>query len=410
MNIVVNDSVKDEEKVEEKVILTDEEVDKVVSTIEDLKSNDSKFIESLPSNNGVEEAAPQELELIEEEVQEVYDGNHKYFIPKDSINYGDKKDSLDKLLDMDEEEIKKSVDISISNEKIIESLQPVIPGIDSDDIVSFLKVLERYRKGEKISYYQELSESFKNKIDSTLGSNVGKGVKRNDVRNYLITNLFDQIIQDNYFETAFIDLDKAISREMEEATEGIKKDFTSYNLNNRAIVEKLPLQAEKIKETNPEQADKLLSFVDNFKEAYTYNKFIEAINKGKCRSKTIEIEKIERLLRDFNNRYKDTKFTIQAVETIYPVLLDKLGDEYSEEYIRRFLIAFIKYSNKLDNTKLNDHVFMYYFIKNIDNMVFYDETNEEDSKFYEDLLNTIRTAINAIKRIEDDIDNKRSKK
>ena len=67
--------------------------------------------------------------------------------------------------------------------------------------------------------------------------------------------------------------------------------------------------------------------------------------------------------------------------------------DVSEDQIKKFVVAFIKYAQNMKPENMEEHIFMYYFIMNIIWTKYVDENNSEDSEFKDIILNNIRNFI-----------------
>lgn len=386
-------------------ILTDEQVESLEDAVADA---------SLPEMDNIaklrEEYNP-ENDLEQQTLKVRIDSNGHRTEQLSDLEFD--SSNLDEMLSMSDEEIKRNIEPS--QESVQNSINSIYPGVKvkEEDLKQFMNALNKYRNGEKLSYFNLLPESIRTQIDTLIGGVVDLSYKKT-VRSEVTKELFEQIIQDNYIDKSFSDLQTTIDTTFNQINEAAQKELaeamSEYNVNTRQKVESIEKNIERVKEENPELADKLSKFVEYFKYSYTYENLIKALKEspGKLRAKKIELEKFDRVCKEFNSKYSDSKFTIYSIDNLLPSLMNNI-ENITEKSAKRFIIAFIKFTKNMKPCKERneEHVFMYFFIKNIMGLTNYDENNEEDVKFYIELKNTIIKVIDTINSIENNIINQR---
>ena len=110
--------------------------------------------------------------------------------------------------------------------------------------------------------------------------------------------------------------------------------------------------------------------------------------------KQIEIDKIERSCRVWNTKYEGSKFVINDLRETISTLKDQF--EFDDRIIKHFLGVFMKFTQNMKPEYIPEHIFMYYFIKNIISLKYYNHDDEEECKFYEDLKGNIYKFLTAI--------------
>lgn len=388
--------------------LTDEQVEQISEVLEDNTSESNKEIQSLPSNNGVEDRISEDPNAYEKETITTYIDpmtGEENTIPERIDPLQDIKldtDSFDELLNMSEEDIKK---MDITDEEFKKN-NPV-SGLNKADMAAFKKVFDRYKRGEDFSIYNSLPNSVKKYVNDVIASldhdNIGK-TKNQDMRAVIIESVFDQIIESTYQDKVYVDLDSSINK----AYADLSKSITSEtNIDIRHKILNFPKIAEQIRADNPEKADSLLAFVDSYNDARTYESLIKAVKTGKLRAKKIELEKFDKIAAQYHARYAKSDKVIDSVANLPYIIYRHIG--CSIEDAERIVIAYIKYIDyaKLNINKLQDYCFMYYFAKNIIGMDNYDENVFEEKNFYGNIEKNLKLLLEAILSIEDNIVNKK---
>lgn len=136
-----------------------------------------------------------------------------------------------------------------------------------------------------------------------------------------------------------------------------------------------------------------------FVESYTYTKMLDMyLHTGKLRVKKIELEKFVKTCNSWIQRYSNHKMTINNLSDTLPVLAAHF--KFSEDTLKRFVIIFTKYAMNMSPDVLNEHVYMYYFIKNILSLNYYNHEDEKESAFYDTVKENIEHFLTEIDKKE----------
>ncbi len=314
--------------------------------------------------------------------------------------------------------------------------------------------VERFKKGEKFSYYTAMPEIIKNQINSTIGaemsSKMGNFVKegRNymastllqeivssevmnvatydyqknirkamdkmsskmgnfvkEGRNYMASTLLQEIVSSEVMNVATYDYQKNIRKAMDKGVKEMKEDkywsdIKSYFMN------KLPKIAEEFSaKGEKDKAEKCTAIRDAFIESYTFKEMRELYAKHKIKVKKIMLEKFKRTCMEFNVKYQKSQNIIQDVQLIERALDRHAAKKFDMVVINEFICIFILYTQmkNMDPNNIVDHTFMYYFIQNILTLDYYDKNNEKDAEFHDQLINNINMFL-------EDINNRRAGK
>ena len=355
-----------------------------------LEENLSSIQEEFPDHKPTEEDL--ELEKRPQQINVTIDENGKINnVINTDINTSDK--TLDDLMNSD------IMDTKINPETIEGSLKSLFPVIEDVDVPMFMIALKRYQNKEKFSYFNAFPEKMKSQVDMVIGGANSGYATQPEARNYVTRILFDQVIYDNFVDHSFTDLEKSINKTYEELYENTKDDFSKYGNNQRAIMEtKLKEIAEE--ETDEEKKQKLLKVSEMFHESYTYTGMINKYkNTGKLKIKPIEIDKFERECKEWCYKYKDTEEIINNPKDLLQRLTwwnKENNYNYDEKTLKKFILIFLKYSKDMKPKNIEEHVFMYYFIKNILTLKFVNKDNKEEYEFYESVQFNIKKMLDLI--------------
>lgn len=348
--------------------LSDEQVEQLVNILEEGSDHSQKFLSNngqlYNENNDPEQNVEAKVLVSANPVTGVLNS-----IPYDEENITE--ESLDKLLDLKDEDLGK---IELNWNIFVETTKSMYPGVNEDDLNQLFTAANKYRTGNKFSYYNELPEFIKKEISDLV--NVGaaeNNATSNDVKrlkNLLAKELFDTIITNNYSSKAFADISKFTTNEINKEKEKLGGSIHDYNAKLREEYEVgFIKKAEELEsagdEDSLEKAANLREASRMFTQSYTYEDMYEAYKLGKIKVKNIQIEKINRTCHEFNRKYYNNTFKINDVGMTIGVLDRKLDQKYNIAAIKKFVVAFINYTKNFTPSNIPEHVFMYYFIQNI---------------------------------------------
>lgn len=391
-DMVGEDLVKDD-----KTELTDDDIEKIASAIDEVGSPSSELL-----NKAKEEAAkPQENQT---EVANVVI-NPVTGKPMAVEEFDDDDSELQSFEEMMADPNIKPMDIDmakiiISEDDVKSALSGYSTNMSSfslEDYDMIIKAADRFRNKEKFSYYNAMPEQIKTMINNVIASDLGLASKMGNFvaegRNYIASELLRDIITSAATNMAVIDLEKMIKVEKAKASKDMKSD-EYWRSTREYFLKSLPAIADKILKTgDKEKAQPLLDAMDAYIESYTYIKMMELYRKGKLRVKKIQIEKFKKTCTDFNLKYQKSQNLITDLSLALTALDRNAPKHYDIDILKEFLCIFVNYTKNMDPNNKVDHIFMYYFIHNITTLDFYDKENSEDVAFHDELLNNIDTFL-----------------
>lgn len=392
-----------------KATISEDQIDQLNKTLEENISEENQLLRDIQNGNNT--FSHDTDEKLSSRTAKVYidpeTGKVQNVEDVDTENHIDEVD-LDDLLSMTNDEFKET---SIKKENIFKSIKEQFGDeIPDTEIYSFISVLNRYKSGEKFGFFKEMPPSIQKIINESIVTNgtIGPSISNNQIRNIMSKEIMDSVLTDNFMESVFTDFDNSIKEAYKEQNKEITKEFSEYNIETGDIIKNKFLElANKVEEENPEKAALLRRCSKNYVEAYTYNDMKNMYREtNKLKAKKIDLDKFNRVCNEFNFKYKNTKMVINDISNLSKILKRHLPKYCNtEENIKRFIIAFCKYTRNMKADNIDEHIFMYYFIKNIINLDFYDKDNKEASKFHDNLINNIITMIGEINTKENNSNN-----
>lgn len=360
---------------EQKNVLTDEDVEQ----LRDIAKSVNVDNESISK---LHEAKEKSLdELLDEEKDDKNIGlsiNAKTGLPEGSsilTGYGFNNDSDlfesfsngDNRIDADfnKDNIKNALsgEIMKTNDHAHENL--------SDDDLSKIKIVLDLKNKKGSINYNDLPEVLKKDVDKTVKASMGfgfnrsqLGLARNMIANEIIENLYTALLQEKINEVT-VDLEASIKNLVGKEY----RDIAAAQQKQQAYVymKKLPELAETKFKDNHEKKALINAVVDGYKQAYSLEKMYSAYSKGgkQMRVRKIDVEKIYKLIREFETKYEKSTFTIRDINHAIDILPRHINARYNEQDVKALIAVFCKYTQNMTPSNVADHTFMYYFINNI---------------------------------------------
>ena len=274
--------------------------------------------------------------------------------------------------------------------------------LSDEDCKNLITLLKRVQaKEDGIAYYNELPAGVKKFVDAMAlaeGAPVSRAMK-NGIAKTCIDMIFKEIGADVFQ----IDVEHLINTEIKKS--GV--DFSSmYDEMILGKKDKLYEAASKVEEQSPENAAVLRKIADACEESYMMTGFIEAIKNHAIKIRKIDIEKYDKVVREFNYKYDKSSLNINLASDLVLCIPRHLAtasepvtpDKITPKTIVAFVVAFCKYCEKFSPENVAEHTFMYYFIKNILRL---DSTppGTEHSEFAQQLVDRIKSTLELIHEV-----------
>ena len=259
-------------------------------------------------------------------------------------------------------------------------------------------------ENEKIDAYNEFPPSVKNMITM---SNITSATKAKDVldksalrlaANYLL----DQLVKEyKKSAQAFIDLDIMLANFDKETAKMVSD--TSRELGNMMISTDTARKAridnaiEECKSKgNTDGVEKLEKMKGAIDDAYNLDKFIEFCSHVKI--KKFDLEKPSRIYSYFTTKYANHENNINDIR-MCPDILDRHIPNNHENNLK-LCLAFCKYTMNMSPDNVEEHTFMYYFIRNIITIdrinpkgMSYETMDETSKAYYDGFIANINKCI-----------------
>lgn len=379
--------------------LSDGEFKQLAQAMENVlnDSEDLQMISKLPSNNGVLEANSN-LKNTEEDVLidvNVFTGEHVITGQKPKEHSEEESnlitDTFEDLIEGSKNH--KMEDVKLTDDIIIKTLKEQFDGISEIEIMGFVSLIKDYQNGNTSGVYNRLPNTIKGMINSAAAT-ASNSINPKILRGYkerCAKDLIDSFINDATFGKITIEFQDELDKVFKDANNDIGKLY-SESIKEKEI--QLTKIIDSLEEKNEsEKAETFRKILAALKETYTFDLFKKELPKIKI--KKFDLEKPEKIYRDFDYKYQDSVYNIKSSSLLAPTLF-RLFPEYHKEIIMRFVIGFCKFCSLKGYTPSNvdQHTFMYYFISNIIYLgsISLDENNE----FNNDLFNNIKECLDII--------------
>lgn len=374
---------------------------------ESTQTEENKFLDSLPSNNGVEESN-EEIEPITERAAVSIDpvtGNYAQIAKELNIT-----EDMAKMLEFNEDDIIKipdsKYDLEFDEEVLKNNIMETIGSKDIQLVSDLLDLIFRYRKAgvfrDSNNWYELLPKKIKNIIDKQCLNLNNTSIA---TKKMLAKELLEEIISSSSIDQIAVDMQESLNNAFDTSnimTYVLEENMTTFEKKLEELIEK----DKAVKIDDPEKDKKRQDHIEllekikyQYRESYTLEGFIDAIKHGKVRVKPFDITKYKRFVDQFYWKYEqDTPFTIQDPTRIPPILLRKFP-RFTPDQCVAFVIGFFKYTANMKANDVVDHTYMSYFISNILQLDLIKHLVEEGD-FINILSNSIEKALCAINNIE----------
>lgn len=372
--------------------ITDQQLEEIVSTLSENKSEYSELMENLNLNQekveqksycGIDENTedkPYPYNTISKEVIEV----EKYVQIDPNTGIETELEDVDITTKPLTEELFK--DETLDNDIGKETLKSF--GMSEEDSVKIFDVITRYKNGEKFNVYHELPKSMQLFIRQLNGHNMA-------TINATTREVLDQFIREMYLDNSFIDLQESLQKELK-----LLNLSQMYNDELKSNMEvELINKANKLEEMGQIEKGQMLKKISAaFIDSYKFESITKALNENISIRRKIkkDLSRYKRFVNDFNYKYEHSKFKINNIKLLENVVCDVMPDITLDD-VRKFIIVICKVTKDMHPDNIEQHTFMYYTIQNI---LLLKYTNMEDSEFSKEIYNNLLNTIKLMKEIE----------
>ena len=292
------------------------------------------------------------------------------------------------------EEIKKLVSTSDINYKELDELED---GLKVNDLI------QRKIKGKKITY-EELPKFLKRTVEDIAIQSADKApsfayLNNRSNLNYISNLLIQQLVDEYNKKNIGIDIDTMLKGfdEFDKMQNDISKEFgdmlMTFDDERKAEIDAAIERCKK--EGKEDSIEKLQKMKDVIDDAYNLDKFSEFCKK--VRIKKFDLEKPKKVFLSFNSKYEKHANNINDIQYC-PIVLDRHLDDHNNNL--KLCLAFCKYCMNFSPDNIEDHTFMYYFIRNIiliDRInpkgKLYETMDEKSKKFYDGFIENLKKCI-----------------
>lgn len=378
------------------VSLTEEQISSIASSLESNRSESSKNLLLLPSNNGG--TFTKEYNDYINKVREEYE-NKEFKATVRVDENGLEHICMVKEADCPEIIPEGTLDVNeIFNNQVSVNETKVISDIKndmniSDDEAALVLNIIRTNFEDDSELFSKLPETIKNIIIE----NVPPRERSAKILNKFAIFMLHELKKSLVIEQQVIDLNESIRKEMQmeglgsELIESFKEEtLKKFNMVKEA--------AEKV--GNKHKAQQIQRSIDSYIDTHTFDRLrkVTRFNIGKKRyTKKKFLEEQAKYVHvyctEFNNRYKNHKYKIDDITSIIPIIRKVMPDILLED-IHKFIVLFCMYCRTLKVDRIEDHIFMYYTIKNI--LFLYDIHNGDESEFFKEVTTSFRAIVEYI--------------
>lgn len=294
----------------------------------------------------------------------------------------------------------------ITKESVMSSLDmftsdPEKLPLSMSDIDTLIAAVNRYKMGEKFAYFNAMPKPIQNLITGMAGAGTlsEMGNLSKHALNSAVEQFLESCVRESVMNQQIMDLNNSIAKAKSEVYTAAAEGNSNMSIKIRNYFEKqvAGTAAQMREHGDVDKAAELEEYVEAYKQSYLLTDFKAAYDANKIKIKKIEIEKFKRTCEDFNLKYSKSKNSIHEISMLRAVLDRHAAKHFDIKVIETFIVAFIKYTMNMKPSVMKEHIFMYYFVTNILSFDYYDKNNEEDTKFHNDLMDTINNFLEDIR-------------
>lgn len=376
--------------------ISEEELDQLIDALSNSLTDEDKVLRELPKNDQPTIMVPLEKYTKSiKESKEIYEGVPQkatiYIDPITGIKdimIGEEKESEISIMDLAEG---KTISSQEAYNLIDKNLKESGEGYTAQDIQEVFAFIQGMDNGsiDKGTEYKNLPEMFKKEILSMeTQNNISIDIES---KNSLACDFYNTLKQSLYMDQEFIDLEKAIQKELD-------FDILDQYLDNIVDVMENDLikVADDIEKKGDPRAEVFRGMSAAFTRAYTYERLLEKINNKSGvinRDMTRGLKRFDDKCKRFNRIYKHNKFLIPDIRILAPILDRMLPNNIHMNDIKKFILLMISEFLRMDPNNIIDHTEMYYSIKIIESL---DYVEKQDSEMKAVVIDNICTVIDAI--------------
>lgn len=364
-------------------IMTDEQVEQSAEKLNELSDKDLKLAR--------EEAAkgPKEGYTTEADIQVNEETGEKLMIGE-----GAESPFLEATFDeFVANHANDEIDMSINGEALTTIITDQFPDVNATEVMDFVEALKKYQDKQisATDAFNAMPKAMQDFYNDSFKLNNIPFSRYNEVRKGFIKDLIENIIHDAALNKYIVDMENQLSqvyKEIGKEANQIYQDSINDKIETLEEYKKAVEEDTEHEDTKPARLQALDDIIGAMHESYNLDKFKEAVCKLKV--KGFDLEKPEKLVRDFDAKYINSKYNIQSLRTIFPVLVKKVGLSHEDAIL--FGVLLCKYCQNFRPTNLGQHTFMYYLIINILTLAMQGEESEMN-EMSKKLIDSIKEVV-----------------
>lgn len=250
---------------------------------------------------------------------------------------------------------------------------------DANIVMTLLSIMKAWDNGDHSNPYNKLPEEIKIQLNAQI---VAADMPLTQQTKSMAAKSFISDLVDNFYsKQATFDIESSL-KEMADATSELNTYFGSESIN--MYITMVKKSRETILVEDSEKVKEMKDMAYGIIDSYDLDKFITFCKTSKCKIKTFDLQKPEKVYKEFNYKYFNHRNGINNIGSV-PYIISRVFD-VDEPTSHLIPIAFCKYAINLKPDNKYDHTFMYYFIKSF---IYMDliKSNLESESVNKDVLN-----------------------
>ena len=252
--------------------------------------------------------------------------------------------------------------------------------VTDDESVKMIELINKYKNNENINYYNELPKQFKNMADGLRANSGFVNVSRNSAAKFLLSTFIN---------------DAKMTQAIEEYNEDMGNLFNESNSEFSALmkdsIDEIFSHIDEIRIEDPEKAAKIEGIKKSFEDSSKFELQMEFIQKLSKKKLDKFYTRYESECFYFNKRFNND-IKVPNIKRIVNVI-SKVLSKYTNEQIEKFVIVIIRSCHNLDPDNIIDMSYVYRMISNILVYEFTDDYTTDEAK---ELFNNISKCIDGI--------------
>lgn len=287
-----------------------------------------------------------------------------------------------------------------------------LTGEENDEATQLSAMIARRMAGENFNAYAEGSKGFKEQVDRVyidllMSGNLkgGRGnlaMNKRVIARMMLDDMISEFKKDSAtqldIDTILSGFDEDVKKMKEEMSTELGGMMMSFDEERKLEIDAAIKRCTEDGKT--EAVENLKKIRDNLDSAYDLTDFIEFCKK--CKIKNYEVKEPKRVFDYFNGKYMNHKLVINDIRSC-PDILDRHLTEYTHDQNMILCMAFCKYCLNMHPDRMEEHTFMYYFIRNIiaiDRLNpkgnIYESMDERSKTFYDGFVAHLRSALSNV--------------